>query len=44
MQAETQIALDSNTHLHPEAVVSIQNGDPGVSLSLTNTVMVQQPG
>lgn len=38
MQAEAQISHD------PETVVSIQNGDPGVSSSLENAVMPQQPG
>ncbi|CAL5197277.1 unnamed protein product [Lathyrus oleraceus] len=44
MQAEAEILIDFNTQLHSEAVVSVQNGDPGVSTSLANdVVMPQQP-
>lgn len=38
------ISLDLNNQLQPETVVSVQNGDPGVSSSVANTVNPQQPG
>lgn len=45
MQADAEILIDFNTQLHSETVVSVQNGDPGVSTSLANdVVMPQQPG
>ncbi|CAK8562072.1 unnamed protein product [Lathyrus sativus] len=44
MQAEAEILIDFNTQLHSEKVVSVQNGDHGVSTSLANdVVMSQQP-
>lgn len=44
MQAEAQISVNPNTNLQPENAVSIQNGDPGVSSSLSNAATTQQPG
>jgi len=44
MEAEAQISHDSNTQFQPEPVVSVQNGDPGVSSSVANVVIPQQPG
>lgn len=38
------ISLDLNNQLQPETVVSVQIGDPGVSLSVANAVNPQQPG
>lgn len=43
MQAEAQISIDLNTELHSETVVSVPNGDPGVSSSPTDALMPQQP-
>lgn len=44
MEAEAQISRDSNTQFQPEPVVSVQKGDPGVSSSVANAVIPQQPG
>lgn len=44
MEVEVPISLDLNNQLQPETVVSVQNGDPGVSSSVANTVNPQQPG
>ncbi|XP_027345175.1 TSL-kinase interacting protein 1 isoform X2 [Abrus precatorius] len=43
MEAEAQISHDLNTQLQPEAVFSVQNGDLGVSSSVANAVIPQQP-
>ncbi|XP_014509919.1 TSL-kinase interacting protein 1 [Vigna radiata var. radiata] len=43
MEAEAQISRDSNTQFQPEPVVSVQKGDPGVSSSVANAVIPQQP-
>lgn len=43
MQAEVQTSIDLNTELHSETVVSVPNGDPGVSSSPTDALMPQQP-
>ncbi|KAG5050846.1 hypothetical protein JHK87_003044 [Glycine soja] len=43
MEVEVPISLDSNNQLQPETVVSVQIGDPGVSLSVANAVNPQQP-
>jgi len=44
MEVEVPISLDLNNQLQPETVVSVQNGDPGVSSSVANAVNPQQPG
>ncbi|OIV93582.1 hypothetical protein TanjilG_04814 [Lupinus angustifolius] len=43
MQVEAKNSLDLNTQIYPETVVSTQKEDVGVSLSLTNAVIPQQP-
>ncbi|ESW28129.1 hypothetical protein PHAVU_003G261500 [Phaseolus vulgaris] len=43
MEAEAQISHNSSTQFQPEPVVSVQNGDPGVSSYVANAVIPQQP-
>ncbi|XP_020207335.1 TSL-kinase interacting protein 1 [Cajanus cajan] len=43
MEVEAQITHDSDTQLQPETVVSVQNGNPGVSSAVANAVNPQQP-
>ncbi|KAE9597877.1 putative transcription factor MYB/SANT family [Lupinus albus] len=43
MQVEAKNSHDLNTQIYPETVVSTQNEDIAVSLSLTNAVIPQQP-
>ncbi|KAK7346351.1 hypothetical protein VNO80_20869 [Phaseolus coccineus] len=43
MEAEAQISHHSSTQFQPEPVVSVQNGDPGVSSYVANAVIPQQP-
>ncbi|KAL2333798.1 hypothetical protein Fmac_015011 [Flemingia macrophylla] len=43
MEVEAQTTHDSNTQLQPETVLSVQNGNPGVSSAVANAVNPQQP-
>jgi len=44
MEAEAQISHNSSIQFQPEPVVSVQNGDPGVSSYVANAVIPQQTG
>ncbi|KAK7376090.1 hypothetical protein VNO78_34942 [Psophocarpus tetragonolobus] len=43
MEVETPISHDSNDQLQPKTVLSVQNGDPGVSSSVVNAINPQLP-
>ncbi|KAI4336343.1 hypothetical protein L6164_014880 [Bauhinia variegata] len=43
MEAESQFSLDSIARPHRLATISIQNGDPGVLSSTTNSIMPHEP-